>query len=506
MRRKYIQERASVLNTAGANSGKPFVVSAAAPKLPTVETASFGCKSCSAEFASAKGSEPFCINCGSDDVSSIQAAAQAVPETDKSLAAILCKSCGTHNVFTEQTASVLDGQMHCVECGGQLSYDVDELNQPVTDATEDSITQTLDVQEADTNSAEDRGGQTDGSPLNDVSEQDVNDTLPTTVEAEAPEANQVPAVPENGNQSPEQPEAPVVEPVIDTVEDETLIEHAEWEQDEQEDGCNYSDTSLAAVVLSSNPKAKLTLATAEDEILAFADGVHIARLEKANAGEHAAVFHSKSFMQAIARVADAEGIRAAMSKFGFAGVRVKFPMTAAARAVATASLSAEKAKLEAATASHKTDMLQCVSLASVALTKGLFKTKGNALRAGFVQMLTTAGVKNPGVMVDRVFAANADAYHKQLFEMAVDLMGKPLDYRNTLAESLGDMNALSQELDMPNDEGQDVVVEHADALALQMESAALRGRRSPVTAAAGAAPAGSISQIRAAAGGALFAK
>jgi DNA-directed RNA polymerase subunit RPC12/RpoP len=148
MRLKYIQERASVLNTASAKSGVPFVVSAATAELPKVETAAFGCKSCSAEFASTKGSEPFCVNCGSENVSPIQATAQALPETDTGLSAITCKSCGTHNVLSDVTASTLDGHMHCVECGNQLSYDVDELQDPVSDADESAIEQTLNTESA----------------------------------------------------------------------------------------------------------------------------------------------------------------------------------------------------------------------------------------------------------------------------------------------------------------------------------------------------------------------
>lgn len=514
MRLKFIQERASVLNTASANTGRPFVVSAATAALPKVETAAFGCKSCSAEFASTKGSEPFCVNCGSENVSPIQATAQALPETDTGLSAITCKSCGTHNVLSDVTASALDGHMHCVECGNQLSYDVDELQDPVTDADESAIEQTLNTESADTISAEDRGGMTNGDPLNDVSETDVADALPTTeattvkptdsaapATAAAPEHNEIPAAPAAGAETPATPEVPVVEPIVDKIEDETLIEHASWEQlpENEQDGCEYSDTSLAAVILAGNPKAELTLATSENEILAFADGVPVARLEKANAGEHAAVFHTQSFLKSIARVAETSGARAALSSYNFTAIRVKFPVSAAARAKAATALKTQTAALQETADSHREDLMQCVSIASAALTKNLFRTKANALKRGFVDMLTTAGVKNATQMVERVFAANADAYHKQVFELAQELQSKPLDYRNTLASSMGDLNTVA--LDFPNEANEEVVVEHASGSQLehQMESAAVRGVRHPVTASTT-----DIRSIRAAAGGKLF--
>lgn len=500
MHSKFIQQRASVLNTASAETGKPFIVSAAsAAEVPQVETASFGCKACSTEFASNKGSEPFCVNCGSDNVASIKASAQPLPKTDVALAAISCKSCGTHNVLSDVTASLLDGQIHCVECGSQLVYDVDELTDPVTDADADSIEDALQTEEADTTSGEDRGGMTDDSPITDADADSIADALNTSeAAATEPEANKVPAAPDGEVTEPEQPSAPVVDPVVEIIEDDTLIEHAmfdELDKDEQ-DACEFSDVSLAAVILSSTPKAKLTLATAEDEILAFADGVPVARLEKANAGEHAKVFHSKSFTQSIASIAATEGLSAALSKYKFAPIRVKFPVGASARARVATKLAAETAAVEELSSSYKEDLMQCVSLAAVALNKNFYRTRASALKRGLTDMLVSAGVKGANVLVERAFAANGDAHNKQVFELATELQAKSVDFRNTLASSLGEMNPILDS--MPNDDNQEVVVEHAD-IETRMESAALRGGRIAVTASTS-----SIQNLRAAAGGKLF--
>lgn len=516
MRRKYIMERASVLNTESARSGAPFVVAAKAAVLPTAELASFGCAHCHTVFASNKGSEPFCINCGSEDVKSVTANTQVLPKTDLGLNAIECKACGAHNVMSDVTASKLDGHLHCVECGGQLEYDVEDLTKPVTDADEADVKDALNTEEADTNSAEDRGGMTDNAPIIDADEKSIDEALPTkdamtskTTTAASPPGNTVPTVPAGGENVPEKPTAPVADPVVDTIADDTMIEHAEWEklpQDEQQDACGeYSEVSLAAVILASNPKAALTLATSDDEILAFAEGVPVARLSKANAGEFATVFHSASFTKAIATVAAAQGPRAALAKYGFEPIKVKFPVGAATRAKTAQAVAAKTIAVAEQATTHRDDLLQCVSLASTAMTKNLFRTKANALKKGFVDMLTQAGVKSPTVLVDRVFAAYGDDYHRQVFELATELQGKPLDYRNTLAESMGEMNTMPSTGEMPNDENQEVVIEHAaDAqpgIANRMENAAVRPLRS-VTATT--QPAGNISQIRAAAGGKLF--
>lgn len=518
MRRKYIQERASVLNTASAKSGAPFVVAASAAELPKAETASFGCKHCNTVFASNKGSEPFCINCGSEDVAPATATAQALPKTDAGLSAIHCKACGAHNVMSDVTASMLDGHLHCVECGGQLEYNVDDLQDPVTDADEQNIQDALNTEQAaDANSAEDRGGMTNGDKITDADEKSIQDALPTqeaakpaVTAAEQPENNEVPTAPPQGENVPDAPAAPVVDPVVDAIEDETLIEHAEWEQlpEDEQEGCNeYSDVSLAAVILATNPKAQLTLATSDDEILAFADGVPVARLEKANAGEWSNVFHSASFTKAIASVASTQGARAALAQYRFTPIRVKFPVGAAVRAKVANRLAQQTAAVGEQAKTHRDDLLQCVSLAATAMTKNLFRTKANALKKGFVDMLQQAGVKNPTVLVDRVFAAYGDTYHKQVFELAQELQSKPLDYRNTLAESMGDMNTVPMaDMEMPNDATEEVTIEHAGegeaGIASRIEHAAVRPLRA-VTAST-KSPAGSIHEIRAAAGGKLF--
>jgi DNA-directed RNA polymerase subunit RPC12/RpoP len=502
--RKYIQERASVINTAGADAGKPFVVSAAtADGSPKVETASFGCTHCGAEFASNAGSEPFCVNCGSEKVHPVKAAAQAVPETDAHLCAIACVACGTHNVLSDVTAGLLDGQVHCVECGSALTYDVDDLTDPLLDADEKDIEDALPTEEAKSNSAEDRGGMTDDSPITDASEQDIQDALPTEeteLAGSDPENNQVLNAPENGEDE-QTPTSPVVDPIVEKIDDDTMIEHAEWEQlpEDEQDSCEYSDVSLAAVMLTANPKAELSLAHAGEEIIAFADGVSIATLAKADAGEFASVFHSNSFPQAIARVAESKGLRAALAQYKFKPISVKFPVGASVRARVAAKLAEKANAVEERASTYQDDLKQCLSLAATALNKNFYKTQASALKRGFVDMLTTAGVKNAKVLVERVFASNGDAHTRQLFALAAELQGKSVEFRNELAGSLSDMSTL----DMPNEDTEEVEIEHAK-LSQHMESAALRRTEASRTQVTAGSHDSTIGSIRAAAGGKLF--
>ena len=538
--RKYKLERASVLNTASATDGLSFVIASSATDTPKVELSAFGCKACKAVFASTKGAEPFCVNCGSVEVHPNTESAKIRKIKDAELCAINCKNCGTHNVVAAQTASLMDGHMHCVECGTSLTYESDDLADPISEATEDSIEDALNTtrETADSISPEDRGGMTNGDPLNDVSETDVADALPTTKETaadgDAADATDKPAVdpattvtagPEEnfgGKQAApfkaqtaegaEDVNAPVA-PTVVNMEDEVVLEHA-WnfdkkgddkddEDKDDEEACDeYSNVSLAAVVLSRNPKAELSLVHTDDAIHAFAAGVPVAVLERANAGDNAEVFHSQAFARAIARAAETSGVIRALAHFKFVPVTVDFPQRAVAKARAAKIVEAASASLNSKADTLVADFTQCLSLAAVGLTKNVWKQKANAIKRGFIDTLTTAGVKNAAAMVDKVFAAHGDAYHAELLSTAQDLMNKSVDARNELSETLGEMNALAYE-GAPNPAEQEVKIDHAevtaDSLGSQMENAALRGGRQPVTASSS-----NIREIRRAAGGSLF--
>lgn len=496
MRRKFIEERASAFNAIGAGKGAPFVVSAGSATLPQVETASFGCKHCNTVFATAKGMEPFCVNCGSDQVEAVAAAAQSVPATDAGVNCIVCSHCQAHNVMSDVTASAMDGRIHCVECGGEIHYDADDLDKPITDAPEADIDNAVPANAGNISPA-DRGGMTRNDPIQDADAQSVDENMPIEMASEDPPQNAVPTPPANG-------EAEVYD-----VEDETLVETAgedqdiDWEQldPEEQNACEYSKVSLAAVVLSGNPKGKLSLASSENEILAFVGDVPVARLEKSGVSEDVGkVFHSAGFLRSISLSAEQSGVRKALAAFNFKPIHVEFPVKAAVRARVKSLVESQVAVVEKAASTYRDDLTQSLSLAATALNRNLFRSQTNPLKAAMTQALTRAGVENARAVTEQVFAAHGDEYNRSLLALAADLQSKPVEYRNTLAQSMGDINPVVDDMEMPNGDTQEVVVETA-ALQARME----RGVRpaTKVTSTTAGQPS-TISKLRAAAGGSLF--
>jgi hypothetical protein len=66
-------------------------------------------------------------------------------------------------------------------------------------------------------------------------------------------------------------------------------------------------------------------------------------------------------------------------------------------------------------------------------------------------------IRNPSVIIDKVFAAYGDSYNKVLIEAALELVGKPKEVFAALAESIGDTNYQPAESEViDEDEDQDL--------------------------------------------------
>ena len=114
-------------------------------------------------------------------------------------------------------------------------------------------------------------------------------------------------------------------------------------------------------------------------------------------------------------------------------------------------------------------------------------------------MLASCGVKNAEAAVERVFAANADEYHKQLFQTAVELQQSPVEYRNTLTEALKGMNPVV------TSENEDEDTVDTGTLPIRLENASMKPLKTNVRANASVTASGStIRSLAAQAGGKLF--
>ena len=491
LKKTVLIERASTLNSATEGT---LVLAMAVPELPGKQKCvAFACEACGADFASNPDSEPYCVNCGSEHVAtSDEAQVPDIPTTDEDMVAVQCRNeeCATFNIVHKATASTLKGVMHCVTCGEVLAY-----NNPFNDGGQDPAdtrpTEGTPGTPADTRPTEG----TPGTPADTRPEPTGNDDIDVHHAFEDDgglDFNEEDADFDVADQYPLGEDPEVAGEPSEPLEPESV-------QDDDMVPAKTMAMAMASVVLANNAKASLELLYAKEKLYAMLDGIHVATLTKETAAENADILNTVSLSHTIKQVAQAEGVKAALKQFGFTPVKLNFPQGKVNAALVERKTKEVASKYYERADEIKEDYEQCVAIAATGLTRNFFAKHQNALKKGFSSALAAAGVKNADRLVASVFERYGDEYHRVLFEIAGDLMKKPVDIRNELADTL---QQVSPAADQNRDE--DVVNQQVpeDDIEARLE-AALHPTVVP-TAKRTLASVSSIADLREATGGSLF--
>ncbi len=408
--------KASVLNGHSAESSGAllFVYASPTPSVDkSAELSAYKCGKCNTEFAALAKTEPFCITCGDEDVYEDNEQVLDVEEyedPDEELASIPCSDCHTKNIVKLTTASVLGAQVHCVTCGSAINFQApvvaeaegdSGMDEETNDALHDSFEDTLEEDDL-TGSEEIEGAD------------------------ELEEAN--------GDEGSESESDDAGEP-----EGSESNEAEGEEEGEEEDGLeetDYEEETLAKLVGNGT----LTLDRVGDVLVASVNNLPVATLARDDAAEYANVFHGAEFATAIRHTVKQVGVEKGLSQYGFAFASVKVPVKDIVTKRVTAKVQAEIATLNSRAETLAADLEQAFGIALAALNKNFFKGETNPLKTAFVDMLTTANVRNPARQVDNVFKAHGDAMNRAAFELAKKLLGKSVAHRNEIAASVLDAN------------------------------------------------------------------
>lgn len=444
--------KAGVLNGHSAESSGAllFVYASPTPSVDkSAELSAYKCGKCNTEFAALAKTEPFCITCGDEDVYEDNEQVLDVEEyedPDTELASIPCSDCNTKNIVKLTTASVLGAQVHCVTCGSAINFqapvvaemdDESGMDDETNDALHDSFEDTLE--EDDLTGAEDiEGVDANGDESSDGENAEGGEDLEGADEGEGePEEA-------NGDESPEGAEG---EPSDDAGEPEgSESNDAEGEGDEDEGSEGGEDEDLEEIDFEEETLAKLvgegslSLDRVGDVLVASINSLPVATLARSDAAEYANVFHGAEFATAIRHTVKQVGVEKGLSQYGFAFASVKVPVKEIVTKRVTAKVQAEIATLNSRSETLAADFEQAFGIALAALNKNFFKGETNPLKTAFVDMLTTANVRNPARQVDAVFQAHGDAMNRAAFELAKKLLGKSVEHRNEIAASVLDSN------------------------------------------------------------------
>ena len=221
--------------------------------------------------------------------------------------------------------------------------------------------------------------------------------------------------------------------------DARVIAIAEEEINQQMDEPGAEDRAVEVSMISIaslSGHKEFSLSSSGNNVLAFLGPIHIATLTKESAAENASIMHTAPFFDAVAKTVKESSVSAGLESLGFTTVRANFPYVKAARALVARNTKKIQATFDQRTAEFNADMRQGMGIAAAALTKGFFTADENSLKRGFYDALSSTGVRNPERLIDDVFRRYGDQYNQAVIARATDLLSKPLEVRNTIAEAV----------------------------------------------------------------------
>ncbi len=396
----------------GANGPVVAVLATPGFKMPKTKPAlaSFGCTTCGSHFAAIKGSQPFCVTCGGEDVT-VDDAAEDTPteelDDDKEeLSGVVCCHCNTTNIVSNKTLAVLAGSMHCIVCGADMEFD--EVPDADRGAAVDPEVVDQEAGGDDFTSQTELSGDTNKVNLNQTEGQDDLDP---------------PVGVENENQTT----LPLIDPNDDTVD----VAMDEINPDDiNPDDIDVIQTSSVAYAL--------------------VNGVTVATMSAETAGVNADLVSKASLPSIVKSAVEKAGLKAGLKQVGFVPVVAKVPFKSLVEKAALAKTQDTQKKLDAQAATLRDDLHQALVIAMAGMQKNFFRGKENALKSALFDELTASGVTHAAKLIDRVFRNHGGEYLSSLLELAEELRQKPVDVRNALAAAVDSANYVAADLDDAN--------------------------------------------------------
>lgn len=399
-----------------------------------LQLSAYECASCSTLFSSKKECKPFCANCGSHDVSAtadIPVSVSEVPANEM-LSNVLCTSCGTHNIIPDAIHASLKGHMHCIECGTDIEFagfpenvepeeQLEQLEQ-MGDPADLLQDQGLDQEDSDTEGDDDLMDVTETEDLDDEVDGDESDIPADVQDQEMPVTQQSADEDSLTDDASEQDQ-----PDLQQTGDQEVDPIQDTEQDVQISMLQYASKD-----------SDVKFVQVEDKIYAFVDEVPVACLLEENAGKNKDAFYKKAFHATLAELAETKGVAAVCASFKFTPLVMSLPRSRIISEIAEKEMAAVNAKREEGIASLKKEFTSALSVVAQGLNKNLLQGKKHPLKAALFAELTSANVKAPAKLVDRVFSNYGDQFNEVLISTTLELLNRSPEARAEFAATIGD--------------------------------------------------------------------
>lgn len=208
---------------------------------------------------------------------------------------------------------------------------------------------------------------------------------------------------------------------------------------------NTSDVDATAVIDDSAEAKDLDVSYSsvqgEGTWTAFYKGTPVALAKRTDAGKNADVFDKPAFGQVLLATASHSNIKSALSELGFKPIKHQVSVSAEVQRMVDERAKEAIAAAEAAAKQFKDSFLAALATAAAGINRNFFKdVAANPLKGGLWTTLSSAGMQNPEVLIDKAFAAHADEYHKILVAKACEILEQPSEVQASLASAVQNSN------------------------------------------------------------------
>ena len=147
-------------------------------------------------------------------------------------------------------------------------------------------------------------------------------------------------------------------------------------------------------------------------------------------------YQTAEFQDSTVLECSTHGLRQGLRNMGYRLAQVNVAASAIVNKRVEAKVATATKEISASVKDADASFSQCLALASVGLTRDMWKDVPNQLRAGLEENLTRAGLRNAGKVVSAAFAQHGLEYTKALVVIAQKLAAMPVEARNALASAM----------------------------------------------------------------------
>lgn len=286
----------------------------------------------------------------------------------------------------------------------------------------DETGEDLGVGDDDGDESEEDEGESEDAPESEPED------APETEEPAASESSEV-TDPAPAEAAPAAEAQPAAEPASEVPLEQTVVESSAFAAIAGDDKASALDFSFSSSIMGK----PLWTAYHEGQPIAVC-GVDDVK------AENKALFADSKFGYLALNAARELGTVAALKELGFRPVVHQVSVSKKVDELVGAGVAEARAQLDAERKDYSERLVAALATSAIGITRGYFPNVQNPIKAALWDALSAAGVKQPEILIDKVFMAKADDYHRALFDKALDIIAKPLEVQESLSRTVLDFN------------------------------------------------------------------